>query len=77
MMLNVCLLLTGSMNLTIISMGPYLAYLSYYVILFMPFVCLFSMWKEVKFWCQRAPVAPLNRTATNTIHNRKSMRNIQ
>jgi len=32
MMLNVCLLLTGSTNLIVMEMGPYLAYLSYYVI---------------------------------------------
>ena len=48
LMLNVCFALTGSTNEILVAMAPYLAYLSYYVILIMPFICLISLWKDIK-----------------------------
>ena len=68
MMLNVCLLLTGSNNLIVIGMGPYLAYLSYYCILLMPFVYLISMWKDIKPFSRRRIVAPIHGTARSPNH---------
>jgi hypothetical protein len=57
LMLNVCLSLTGRTSQIMITISPYLSYFSYHVILIMPFVCLTSIWKDVKL-SQRRTVAP-------------------
>ncbi len=65
MMVSVCLLLTGSNNSIIIAMGPYFVYLSYHCILFMPFICLISMWKDIRPFHQRRAIGPTNKNAIN------------
>jgi hypothetical protein len=65
MMLGVCLLLTGSNNPIIIAMGPYFAYLSYHCILFMPFVCLISLWKDIRPFQQRRAIGPMHNNGNN------------
>jgi hypothetical protein len=76
MMLSVCIVLTGSTNLIMMEMGPYLAYLSYYVILLMPFVCLISMWKDIRSSRQRRLIFPVNNAAINANQQRKPPKNI-
>ncbi len=65
MMLDVCLLLTGANNPIVIEMRSYLVYLSYYFILLMPFICLISMWKNIKPFHQRRAIRPLNGNVIN------------
>jgi len=73
---QVYILLTGSTNLIMMEMGPYLAYLSYYVILLMPFVCLISMWKDIRSSRQRRLIFPVNNAAINANQQRKPLKNI-
>jgi hypothetical protein len=77
LMLIVCLSLTGSNNLIMMTIAPYLAYLSYYIILLMPFVCLISMWKDIKPWHRRRMIVPRNGNIIKLNQLRKSTRNIQ
>jgi hypothetical protein len=78
LMLNVCFALTGSNNAILMVIAPYLAYLSYYVILLMPFVCLISMWKDIKPRHRGRVVALTNgnNNVMNASHQRKHTRNI-